>query len=83
MFWFIGREARGILAPWPGIEPATLMLEGKVLTTGMPGKFPEVNFWGITNNMEASQTNLMLNGRGQKQLSTHRVIPFMWSSRPG
>ena len=37
-FLFFGREACGILAPWPGIKPAPLALEGKVLTTGPPGK---------------------------------------------
>ena len=38
MFWFFGCEACGILAPWPGIEPAPPTLEGEVLTTGLPGK---------------------------------------------
>ena len=33
-----GREAYGILVPWPGIEPAPRALEGEVLTTGLPGK---------------------------------------------
>ena len=38
MFWFFGCEARGILAPQPGIKPAPPALDGKVLTTGPPGK---------------------------------------------
>ena len=38
MFWFFGHEACGILAPEPGIEPAPPALEGKVPTTGPPGK---------------------------------------------
>ena len=38
MFWFFGRKACGILALWPGIIPAAPALEGKVLTTGLPGK---------------------------------------------
>ena len=38
MFWFFSHEACGILAPQPGIEPATPALEGEVLTTGPPGK---------------------------------------------
>ena len=38
MFWFLGCEGCGILAPQPGIEPAPPPLEGKVLTTGLPGK---------------------------------------------
>ena len=39
MFYFFGLEACGILASWPGIEPAPPALEGKVLTTELPGKF--------------------------------------------
>ena len=41
MFWCFGREARRILAPWSGIEPTPPALEGEVLTTGPPGKFPK------------------------------------------
>ena len=36
IFWH-GCEACEILAPRPGIEPATPALEGEVLTTGLPG----------------------------------------------
>ena len=38
MFGVFGSEVHGILVPQPGIEPAPLALEGKVLTTGPPGK---------------------------------------------
>ena len=38
MFWFFGHKACGILAPQPGIKPTPPTLEGKVLTTGPPGK---------------------------------------------
>ena len=38
MFWLFGREACGILAPQPGIEPASPALEGEVLTIGPPMK---------------------------------------------
>ena len=31
MFCFVGQEACGILAPWPGIELSSPGLEGKVL----------------------------------------------------
>ena len=37
-FWFLGPKAYGILAPQPGIKPTPPALEGKVLTTGLPGK---------------------------------------------
>ena len=35
---FFGHEACEILAPQPGIEPVLPAMEGKVLTTGPPGK---------------------------------------------
>ena len=34
-FWC---KACGVIAPWPGIELPFPSLEGKVLTTGLPGK---------------------------------------------
>ena len=42
MVWFSGPGAWGILATHPGIEPSPLVLEGKVLTTGPPGKSSDV-----------------------------------------
>ena len=42
-FWFFGCEAHGILAPWPEFTPTCPALEGKVLTTGLPG-VPRVYF---------------------------------------
>ena len=38
MFWYSVRKVCGILAPWPGIEPTPIALEGEILTTGAPGK---------------------------------------------
>ena len=38
MFWFFGCQACGVLAPQLGIEHASPMLEGKVLSTGPPAK---------------------------------------------
>ena len=37
-FWFFGCEAYGILAPQSGTESTSPALEGKVLTTELPGK---------------------------------------------
>ena len=37
-FFFFGHKACGISAPQPEIEPENPVLEGKVLTTGLPGK---------------------------------------------
>ena len=39
-FLVFGSIARGILVPWPGIEPEPSALKGRVLTTGPPGKSP-------------------------------------------
>ena len=44
LFYVLGHEACGILAPQPGIEPAPPAQEGKVLTTGPPGKSQVVTF---------------------------------------
>ena len=44
IFWVFGCEACEILAPWPGIEPASFALEGEVLTTGLLGKSPSLLF---------------------------------------
>ena len=38
MFWFSSLEACEVLAPSPGIKPMPPALEGKILTTGPPGK---------------------------------------------
>ena len=34
-------QEHGILIPWPGIEPVSPVLQGKSLTTGPPGKYPQ------------------------------------------
>ena len=38
VFWFLGHEACGVLAPWPGIETSPPTLEGEVLATGLQEK---------------------------------------------
>ena len=38
MFQCFGHEACEISAPWPGVEHAPPIFEGKILTTGPPGK---------------------------------------------
>ena len=40
--FFFGPEARGIVVPHPGIESTLPALEGKVLSTGPPGRSPEI-----------------------------------------
>ena len=51
MFLVFGPEVCGILTPQPGIQPTPPALEGKVLTTGPPGKIWSPSFikkekWG-------------------------------------
>ena len=48
VFLFHVQEACGILAPSPGIKPSPPALEGKVLTTGPPGRSPQVNSCCVT-----------------------------------
>ena len=38
VFWLFGRKACGILSPLSGTGPTAVALEGKVSTTGLPGK---------------------------------------------
>ena len=42
VFGVFGLKACEIVASWPGIEPKSSALEGKVLTTGLPGKSLEL-----------------------------------------
>ena len=44
MFWFFVCKACGILTPWQRIEPASPSMEGRVLSTELPGK-PPVKFF--------------------------------------
>ena len=41
MFWFFWPRDIGILAPQSGIKPTPPALEGKILTSGPPGKSQE------------------------------------------
>ena len=44
-------EVYGILVPWPGIKPVSPALQGRFLTTGLPGQplrpsFKKWSYWG-------------------------------------
>ena len=47
VFWFFGHKACRILAPQPGIKLTSSALEGKVSTTGPPGKSPPLTFYNL------------------------------------
>ena len=51
IFWVFDCEAWEILAPPPEIEPVPYSLEGKMLTTGPPGK-SNVHVFLISSNLE-------------------------------
>ena len=56
-----GKEAYGIIAPWPGIEFTSPVMEGKVSTTGLPRKFPPHLFFNeITKILDLSVQSLPL-----------------------
>ena len=63
MFWFFGHRACGILAPWPGIEPASPALECEVLTTGPPGK----SLRDISEMEQMEVSGRMGTGQGQER----------------
>ena len=44
-FCFFGHKPCGILTPWSDIEPTPPALEGEVLTSGLPWKFPKNVFF--------------------------------------
>ena len=41
-FFFLHHKVCGILVPWPGIEPRSAAVKDWVLTTGPPGKSPDM-----------------------------------------
>ena len=69
MFWFFVREACGILAPRPGVEPAPPALEGEVLITGLPGKSCVLFFFLFFFYSPLLSSYLQLPGKGM-------LLPF-------
>ena len=74
MFWFYGHKVCGVLAPHPGIEPASAALEGKTLTTRPPGKSP-VEFFFFFDLLCSSFENL------SHRTSLMQIIRFFFSAR--
>ena len=64
MLWFFGQEACEILAPWPGIEPASTALASEVLTTVQPGNSLYFDFLAL-RPVVSSLPNQELNLRPQ------------------
>ena len=51
---FLATRHVGILAPWLGIEPTSPASEGEALTTGLPGKSPQVFFSNLTFSVKTA-----------------------------
>ena len=65
-FWLFGHEVCGILAPRSGIKPTPSTLEGKVLTTGPPGKPPDpFLMWEKSVNILKSSESLKKEKHGK------------------
>lgn len=56
-FWFLDSDTDRFLAPRPGAEPATSVLEGEVKTPGLPGK----SLFHSSYSKLVSQKSLFLN----------------------
>ena len=72
MFWFFGYKVCRILAPGPGIEPLSSALEGKVLTTGPPGK--SLNFKVMNFMSQEFYLNKKTSFFGLSVLDTDRLV---------
>ena len=44
------------LVPWPGVEPEPPALEGEVLSTGSPGKSPQIRYLNVKKDKEICHT---------------------------
>ena len=51
LFWFFSHEACGILVSQPGVELALPVLEGQVLTSGLPGKAQKPYVFWLVNSI--------------------------------
>ena len=74
-FFFFGQEACGILAPYPGTEPAPPSSEGKVFTTGMPGKSQQ---WLLSELAKRTHLPLQPCFINQIPISILRWFPENW-----
>ena len=98
MFWFLGCEAYGILAPQPGVEPAPLALEGEILTSGPVKKSLQLMFLSVSSalvaqmvmNLPAMQeTQVQFLGfeypleKGMATLSSILTWRIPWTEEPG
>ena len=78
LFWFSGHQACGILAPQPRIKPVPPALEGRVLTTGSPGKYLFVLYLTTSCQSTILSTTKKFNFKNCKIFSKkHRLLPSL------
>ena len=71
-------EACGFLALWLGIELAPPTLEGKVLTTGLPGKSQGCCLLEFYTEWENKESWIQIHSTA---LSTECVVGFSWNKQ--
>ena len=72
-----GHEACGILAPQSGIKPTPPTLEGEVLTTGPPGKSPNICAYFL-KSLQTKKLRL----RAFHELAVNKMAGLGTKSRP-
>ena len=86
MFWVLGREACGILGPPSEIEPTLPELEGRVLTTGPPGKSHRAFFEEAAPGAPSKKRGIAPFIMGVTVLLTYQAwvsfLPVLLSSSP-
>ena len=86
MSWIFGHVACGTLAPQPGIEPIPPALEGKVLTTGQPGK-SQICFFRFHFSVGRAMVAGVCSACAPKvpqETGSHLPLALLWGSRsPG
>ena len=83
MFPFFSHKACGIIAPQPGIKPAPSALEGEVLTTGPPGKFPLFVFLIVSFDEQVINFNESQNvgtPRDLNHVALETILELIWLS---
>ena len=83
MIWFFDHKAPGILVPQPGIEPGSPALEGEVLTTGPPGKFPLFVFLIVSFDEQVINFNESQNvgtPRDLNHVALETILELIWLS---
>ena len=72
MIWLFGQDAGRTLTPWPRTKTAPSAMEGKVLTTGLPGKSPVLQLEIQLDLVRSFLWNYLMWDSGIRELWTSR-----------